>query len=160
MTCGIKIPKMPWTQISGDLNPSQHGAIIAEGDGERLYLLEIQPVREYVGDDEAVEVGYPFWTKESRFDLSDLDPERGVVQEALRTLGADFLDDITPEQRALAIAESLHSHDESEEGQAGFAKDILGNRRVRWSCTKRAQGWRYLADEDREYRALVRGASK
>ena len=44
----------------------------------------------------------------------------------------------------------------AEEGPGGWAKDVLGLRMVYWWGSKRAQGWRYLADEDREFRALQR----
>ena len=30
--------------------------------GDAIELLQIQPVREYIGDKEAAEVGFPFWT--------------------------------------------------------------------------------------------------
>src|SRR5882724_4374560 len=54
----IPMPDFDWRQISGDMNPCAHGGIIARCDGGQIDLIEIQPVREYVGDDEAKEVGF------------------------------------------------------------------------------------------------------
>lgn len=154
----IVIPEMDWTQISGDMNPSQYGAIIARGDGRYLELVEIQPVREYVGDDEAKDVGFPFWTKEAHYDLNDLDPKNKNVRSALEAVDLDdgALADMQPPQRAIAIAEALMRYGVGgEEGPAGWSKDVLFEPVKWWSGA--VAGAEYLADEDEEFRREVLG---
>lgn len=148
-----------WRQISGDMNPSSYGGLIARFDGEVVELLEIQPTREYVGDGEALEVGFPFWSKGAYYDCDDLLRRAPYVEEAMACCGQtwDSFDGLGPDEMALAIAECLFRYGhKSEESTAGWARDVLGDRRVYWWGSKRAQGWRYLADEDREFRALQR----
>lgn len=114
-----------WQQIGGDMSPGSHGAVIARMDGDCIEIREIQPVREYVGDDEALAVGYPWWSKEACYDPSDLDPSLGEVSAALRFCGLD-LDDIAPESRPVAIAEACLRYGHlSEEGSAGWASDVV-----------------------------------
>ena len=106
----IVIPTMGWEQIGGDMDPGTYGGTIATADGDHIELIKIQPVREHVGDDEAKDVGFPFWTKEAYFDLADLDPKSKDVQGALNSIGMslDTLEeDFTPERRAIVIAEAL-----------------------------------------------------
>jgi hypothetical protein len=114
-------------------------------------------VREYIGDAEAIEVGFPFWTKEGYFDLSDLHLSKEDVQSALSFVGLDkeALLELKPETRAMAIAEALLMYGRGDEGPSGWAQDVVPGR-VKWWGTKRATGWRYLADEDREFRQLLR----
>ena len=161
----IRIPNdMPWKQIGGDMNPSQHGGIIATADGDHIELLEIQPVRAYVSDDEAKEVGFPFWTKEAWFDLNDLDLKNDDVQSALQSSGFDqgeqkvwFEEDATPEQRALVIAESLLSYGSgTDEGPSGWSED-LPDHEVEWQRGNVAKLRDYLSDEDDEFRREVLG---
>jgi hypothetical protein len=122
----IKIPNLPeWEQIGGDMNIGSHGGILARTDGDALEVVQIQPVRKYVGDGEAQEVGYPFWSKEGWYDLDDL---REISQDRM-TMGYtgldDHIDDLTPEQRALALAETaVEAGYKSDEGQSGWADDI------------------------------------
>jgi hypothetical protein len=154
----ITIPEMDWTQISGDMNPSQYGAIIARGDGTYLELVEIQPVREFVGDDEARDVGFPFWSKEAHYDLDDLDPSNKDVQSALKSVGLEdeHFEDMKPQQRALAIAEALLRYGVGgEEGPAGWSKDVLHEPVKWWSGA--VAGAEYLADEDDEFRREILG---
>lgn len=146
----IQIPSMPmWEQIGGDMSPGAYGAILARSDGNALELLEIQPVREAVGDGEAAEVGFPFWSKEAYFDLDDLDPSARDVKSALDSIGMelDTLEhDFTPTQRALVIAEALLGYGHGEEGTAGWSKDVVPGE-VKWMTGKIA-GPEYLSDED------------
>jgi hypothetical protein len=143
------------------MDPGAHGGTIATADGTSIELLEIQPVRAYVGDREAAEVGFPFWTKGASFYGSDLDLTNEHVKRAREYHGLDdeTLETMTPEGRAVAIACALLSYGHGEEGEGGFAKDILGSRRVRWYHGKRPRGWRYLASEDQEFRRMVRGGT-
>lgn len=149
----IEIPNMPkWQQIGGDMSPGAYGGIIARSDGDALELIEIQPVREAIGDREAAEVGFPFWTREAHYDLADLDPSKPDVQSALRSYGLDAntLEDLKPAERALAIAEALLSHgDGVDEGPSGWSDDIVPGP-VKWMSGKIA-GPEYLADEDDEF---------
>ncbi|KKK83179.1 hypothetical protein LCGC14_2795990, partial [marine sediment metagenome] len=123
-----------------------------------LELLQIQPVRAYIGDGEAAEVGFPFWTREAYYDLDDLNPEREDVQHALQsrdielsTLEADY----TPEERALIIAEALLDYGVSDEGPAGWSEDIIHDD-VKW-MTGQIEGADYLSTEDQEFRDEVLG---
>ena len=160
----VRIPNIPmWTQIGGDMDPGAHGGTIATADGDHIELLEIQPVREHVGDKEATEVGFPFWTKEAWFDLDDLDPKNEDVRSALRTSGFDdgdqkiwFEEEATPEERAIVIAEALLSYGRGDEGPAGWSED-LPNHEVKWNSGKVATIHDYIADEDDEFRNDVLG---
>jgi hypothetical protein len=144
----VVIPTMDWEQISGDMGA--YGGIIATGDGDHLELIEIQPVREHVGDSEAADVGFPFWTKEAWFDLADLDPTNDDVKSALDSIGMELEtleEDFTPEQRAIVIAEALLGWGRGDEGPAGWSADINIPEKVKWSSGKVA-GAEHLADED------------
>lgn len=148
----IKIPTMDWQQIGGDMNPSQYGGTIATADGRSIELIKIQPVREYVGDKEAKDVGFPFWTRTAYFDLDDLSLERDEVQSALESAGPseEDLEKFTPEQRALAIAEALLDYGNGDEGPAGWSGDIGIPEAVKWWDNK-VHGSEYIADEDDEF---------
>jgi hypothetical protein len=153
----IRIGKHGWVQVGGDMSPGVYGAVIATADGRAIEIRRIEPVREYVGDGEALEVGFPFWSKEGYFDLQDLDPQRPDVISAMRSTGltSDILLELAPEQRAMAIAEALLDYGLGDEGPSGWAMDVVPGR-VLWWGSKRPVGWRYLEDEDREFRRLLR----
>lgn len=146
-----------WTQIGGDVNPGAHGGTIARANGQTIEIRKIMPVRAYVGDSEAVDVGFPFWTKDGYFDADDLRLDSDDVRSARKFTGLDdeTLLELKPESRAMAIAEALLDYGRGDEGPAGWAKDVVPDR-VTWWGSKRPQGWRYLADEDVEFRRLLR----
>ena len=152
----LRIPTHGWVQIGGDMDPGTYGGTIATANGQTIEIRKIQPVREYVGDSEALEVGFPFWTKDGYFDLADLRLDREDVQSAREYVGLtdEIMEDIKPETRAMAIAEALLDYGHGDEGPSGWAKDVCPDR-VRWNSGK-VQGWRYLADEDVEFRRLLR----
>jgi hypothetical protein len=161
----VRIPNdMPWKQIGGDMDPGAHGGTIATADGDHIELLEIQPVRAYVSDDEAKEVGFPFWTKEAWFDLNDLDLKNKDVRSALQSSGFDegdqkfwFEEKATPEQRAIVIAEALLSYGSgTDEGPSGWSKD-LPDHEVEWQRGNVTKLRDYLSDEDDEFRREVLG---
>lgn len=161
----VRIPTMPWKQIGGDMDPGTYGGTIATADGGHIELLKIQPVREYVGDKEAAEVGFPFWTREAYFDLSDLDPDDDDVKSALSYTGFTegdqkiwFEDEATPEERALVIAESLLDYGRADEGPAGWSSD-LPDYDVEWSGGTTAPLSKYLSDEDDAFKDDVLGYS-
>ena len=58
-----KSQRCRWKQIGGDMDPGWRTAARSQGRRGPLELFEIQPVRAYVGDGEAAEVGFPFWTR-------------------------------------------------------------------------------------------------
>lgn len=153
----IKIAKHGWVQVGGDQNPGTYGGTIATANGQTIEIRKIQPVREYVGEREAVEIGHPFWTRDGYFDLNDLDLNNKDVQSAREFAGLtdEILQELKPESRAMAIAEALLDYGRGDEGPAGWAKDVVPDR-VKWWGSKSAQGWRYLADEDREFRQLLK----
>jgi hypothetical protein len=153
-TLEITIPKMPmWEQVGGDMNPGAHGAILARSDGGSLEMLEIQPVRDNVGDDEARDVGFPFWTREASYDLDDLSTDRKEVQDALESIDMELdtlRDEFTPTQRAMVIAQALFGYGAgADEGQAGWSDDVVPDE-VKWMEGKVA-GPEYLADDDDEF---------
>ncbi len=152
----IRIPTFDWKQVGGDMNPGAHGGTIAEADGQAIQLLKIQPVREYVGDGEAKEVGYPFWSKEGYYDLDDLSLTNESVQDAIESAGlGEHLLDMTPEQRALAIAVAcLDWGYRAEEADAGWAEDVISGLIVEWASGDKA-GYEHIADEDDEFRREV-----
>ena len=150
----ITIPKMGWEQIGGDMDPGTYGGTIATGDGRAIELIKIQPVREYVGDKEAADVGFPFWTKEAYFDAADLSLDSSDVQSALDSVGMSeetLEKDFTPTQRAVVIAEALLDYGHGDEGPAGWSADIGIPDGVKW-WTGKVAGSEYLADEDDEFR--------
>ena len=154
----IKIATHGWMQVGGDLDPGTYGGTIATADGRAIEMIKIQPVREYIGDREAVDVGHPFWTKEAYFDIADLSLDSKDVQSARDYSGLtdEILLSLQPEGRATAIAEALLDYGRGDEGEAGWAKDIIGDRRVKWWGSKRPAGWRYLAGEDVEFRRMLK----
>jgi hypothetical protein len=156
---------MPWTQIGGDIDPGASGGTIATADGSSIELLKIQPVRNNVGDEEAADVGFPFWTKEAYFDLSDLDLKNKDVQRALQYTGFTegdqkfwFEEEATPTQRALVIAEALLDYGRGDEGPSGWSKD-LPDIEVKWNSGKVATLPEYVADEDKAFKDDVLGYS-
>ena len=150
--------KSNWTQIGGDMNPGSYGATLAKCNGSAIEILILQPTIEYVGESEALEVGFPFWTSEGYFDESDLRPERDEVISALKCCGID-LDEVELEHQPMAIAEALSSYGSCmEPGPSGFASDVI-RERVKWWASKQPRGWRFLADEDQEFRRLQREKS-
>ena len=155
----IAIPTIPmWEQVGGDMSPGAYGAILAKSDGHSIEMLEIQPVREHVGDEEAKDIGFPFWSKEAYFDLNDLDPKSDDVRSALQSIGMELStleEDYTPEQRAMVIAEALLGWGRGDEGTSGWSKDVVPDQ-VKWWGDKIA-GPEYLADEDEEFRDDVLG---
>jgi hypothetical protein len=155
----IEIPNMPrWEQIGGDMDPGAYGGTIARSRGNAIELLKIQPVREYVGDREAAEVGFSFLTREAYFDLDDLDPNNKDVRSALNSIGMSVSTleaEFTPTQRALVIAEALLDYGRADEGPAGWSEDILSEK-VKWWNGKVA-GPEYLADEDQAFRNDILG---
>lgn len=151
----MKLHNRIWTQVVGDVSPGAYGAVLARLDGDAIELLEIQPVREFVGDREALDVGFPFWSREARYEPSDLDPGSPDVQSAARSCG------IRADASPLEIAIAMFAYGElAGEGPCGWASDVFpAPQRCRWWRARRPHGWRYLADEDREFRALLREAS-
>jgi len=155
----IVIPTMDWQQIGGDMSPGTYGGTIATADGDHIELITIQPVREHVGDKEAKEVGFPFWTREAWFDVDDLDPKNADVQSALQFIGMDLDQlegDFSPEERAIVIAEALLDYGRADEGPSGWSGDIGIPAKVKWSSGEVA-GAEYLADEDEAFRDDVLG---
>jgi hypothetical protein len=169
----IRIPTMPWEQIGGDMDPGTYGGTIATGDGDHIELLKIMPVREYVGDKEAADVGFPFWTKEAYFDLADLDLKNDDVKSALDYIGMtlEALGEdpggqkaagergYTPEERALVIAEALLDYGRGDEGPSGWSEDLPGHE-VKWWNDKVVPLPDYVADEDETFKDDVLGYSE
>jgi len=166
----IPMPDFDWEQIDGDVNLPQYGGIIARCEDGQIDLVEIQPVREYVGDGEAKDVGFPFWTKEAAFDADGLDPSNNEVRKALESSDVD-LDDMEPEHRARAIAVALMRYGHAEESDGGWAGDkkpgeegranLLGSRKVRWGYAglERKTFEEEAGGDDDDFRREVLGTS-
>lgn len=152
----LRIPKHDWKQVGGDMNPGAHGGIIARADGDHIEIIEIQPVRAYVSDGEAAQIGYPFWSRGGWFDLDDLDLSNADVQSAMKSWGYSErdLEKLDPDVRATAIAEMLLSYGRGDEGLAGWSDDVVPGPVVWWG-SKKPQGAEYLADEDEDFRRDV-----
>ena len=67
----------------------------------------------------------------------------------------DDLEDLTPTQRALTIAEMLLSYGRADEGQAGWAADVVPDK-VKW-WTGKVAGPEYFEDEEDDFRRDVLG---
>jgi hypothetical protein len=155
----IEIPTMGWEQVGGDRDPGAYGGTIAMADGDHIELIKIQPVRDHVGDEEAKEVGFPFWTRTASFNINDLNPNNRYVKSALDSIGMDFETleaDFTPVQRALVIAEALLDYGRGDDGPSGWSADIGIPDEVKWQSGEVA-GAEYLADEDEAFRDDVLG---
>ncbi len=150
----IVMPSIPeWRQVGGDANPGAYGGIIARTDDNGLELLEIQPVRECVGDSEAKDVGFPFWSREAWYDASDL--AAGLEQAKREFMPEDWERLENDGTLALVIAETLMRYGTGvDEGPAGWAEDVVPGV-VQWY--RGAAGAEYLADEDDEFRREVLG---
>jgi hypothetical protein len=68
----------------GDTDGARYGGKLARFDGHAVEVIEIRPVREHVGDAEARDVGFPFWTVESYHDTADLGDPDGVDNKSAR----------------------------------------------------------------------------
>jgi hypothetical protein len=157
----IAIPTFDWKQIDGDVDPCSYGGTIARADGDQIDLIKIQPVREYVGDEEAKDVGFPFWTREATYDLDDLSLNSKEVQGALGYVGLKDdpapLEDADPETRALMIAGALMDYGTNvDEGGGGFSSDIV-KFPVKWYRGEPQTFEEYCGDEDEEFRVEVLG---
>ena len=151
----VIIPTFDWMQIGGDMDPGSYGGLIARADGDQIELVEIQPVREYVGDGEAAEVGFPFWTKEAWYDASDLSPSRKAVREALQSMDID-LSEVDDDKKAIVIAEALMRYGVgSEEADSGWAADIVQFPVKWWGSDTRQTFQEYCGDEDGNFRREV-----
>jgi len=149
-----------WRQVDGDMDPGKYGGTIARFDpsGDYIELRKLQPVREYVGDSEALEVGFPFWSREGFFWIGDLSPDNPANQGAMSFCGLspeDFAD-MTPEQRLITMAcAKLDYGDEVDEGPSGWAKDVCP-KRVHWWGGVGGPSKGGLTDESLEFRQLQR----
>lgn len=155
----VLLAPFAWKQVDGDISPETYGGTFAMCDGRAIELLKIQPVREYVGDREAEEVGFPFWTREAYFDEHDLSPERDDVRSALKCCGidSDAMAEMTPEQRAVAIACCLLDYGCVDEGPAGWSKDIYPETVVQPWHGEPCKLQELLSSEDDEFRRDVLG---
>jgi hypothetical protein len=149
------------------MDPGAHGGTLAHVEhtsaGYVVELRKLQPTREYAGDGEAAEVGFPFWTREGYYTEDDLSLDDQHVQGAMQFCDLDA-NDLPTDQvwRLVALAcACLDCGHLAEEGPAGWAKHVVPWP-VYWSARpgKRPMGWRFLADEDRDFRAMLREARR
>ena len=131
-----------WYQIDGDLDAAKYGATIARFDGSGVELREIQSVREHVGDREAAEVGYPFWSNEAYFDEDELSGSSR----------AEKLERLEEKIEDLAVEGKIPW----EPGPSGWAADVLPvpgaqASRIHW-WTPQGHGFR---EEEAEFRREI-----
>jgi hypothetical protein len=143
-----------WTQVGGDMNPEDHGAILARMDGDAIEIREIQPVISCVGESEGLEVGYPHWSKEAWYDPEDIKEVR--ADEGIRSCcDLDRFED--SELTDLIVAGAALSYGwRTHEGPSGFSSDVLPvkSSRIKW-WARQGHSWRQA---DAEYRRMRREA--
>lgn len=153
MTANLrKFRRDVWYQIDGDMDPGKHGGTIGRDDGYSIEVRQIQPVIEYVGEREALDVGFPFWTREGSYDRADL---AAFLADgfACRSFGIDPADfDLDRRADRLAVAAMAVQHGYCvDEGPCGWSRDVCPRSVVWWH----GRGGRIvggLAEEDTEYR--------
>jgi hypothetical protein len=165
----IKFKKDQWYQIGGDQDPGKYGGIIARYDGRGVDILEICPMIDAVGEEEALEFGSPFAGRDAHYDEDDLLSTTGHFAESLAEAkqSQGLEDDALPEDkiaRLFALSEAMlrhwGAHFGNSEERAGYAKDVLGNLKVHWWGSRGKKGYTYLSDEDREFKRLLRERDK
>lgn len=114
-----------WRQVSGDVNPCKHGGVFAKLDGEAIQLFGLEPVRNLVGDKDAVEVGHTFWSSEGWYDKSDLGYGESAAS-VMSSVGEE------PDEAAWCKLEPLHRAvmlfecgEGKEPGKGGFTDTVL-----------------------------------
>lgn len=148
-----------WKQIGGDQNPGRYGALIARisRGGDDIEIVEIQPVLEHVGDAEARQVGFPFWSNEASYSKEDLRPGSKEMQDAMRSYDVteEDLPEGTGDNYWFALAEIAMRYGIGvDPGPSGFAEDVVPGK-VKWWSGKVA-GPNYLLDEDKAFRRLLK----
>jgi hypothetical protein len=115
--------------LCADVSPLTYGGTFYRGDLATGYdVFEVQPVAEYVGETEAAEVGYPFWSRESYHDREDI-AQALADGAALRSMGMDRLIGANVEDLdlsdVLAVVYAMHSYGlASDDGPSGWSADL------------------------------------
>jgi hypothetical protein len=137
----------------GDCNRAAYGGKLARFDGHGVEVIEIQSVREYVGDAEAREIGVPFWTVESYHDTADLgDPDSADNKSARGYCGIEK-DDLPESRIGRMIVLAFARHDygiQKEESGGGWPGEFSWPR-------QRHVTMRDLRSEARDFRAMLKG---
>lgn len=115
--------------LCADVDPLTYGGTFYRGSLSDGYdVFEIQPVVAFVGEDEAADVGYPFWSRESYHDRADI--TRALADgAALRSMGLDALVGadlaaLDPSD-VLAVVHAMHCYGlASDEGPSGWSEDL------------------------------------
>lgn len=132
-------PPNQWVQVSGDMTPEDHGGTIARlSEFGNVDVREIQPVRSYVGEGEALDVGYPFWSRATEIEVRYLTLANPVTRDLVRRAG--WIDEgVFHGADLLNRASILYDIEEetpwpSEEGPAGWSPTVLPTRPelIRW----------------------------
>lgn len=127
----MKLRNDAWQQVWGDVNPCKYGGIFAQLDGDAIQLFSLEPVRDLVGDGDAVEVGFTFWKSEGYYDPSDLKFNEDAAG-VLRSIGAD--DETwyakSRVERAVLLFEQRIGREPALERNGGFTEDIFGDELV------------------------------
>ena len=149
-----------WYQIGGDMNPMDYSGTFARIDGDRIDVLHIDSTIDSVGEGEALDVGYPYWTKEACSDDADL---RAFLADKYVRSSMDLPEEWTadmPFTRALRFgiaSEAMSCGWHTDEGRAGFGVDVAPRRATYWYGRKGMKAWRAA---DSEFRRLLRERDK
>jgi len=131
------------------MDPGRYGCVLARtvDNGLTVDLLEVQPVQDYVGLREALEVGFPFWSREATYWTSDLmtDPR---FESAYKS------SEVRPESCVVERACAALSYGvDVEESTFGWARDVFPAKAYYWCRpNKRPVSGAYFAGEDAEFR--------
>jgi hypothetical protein len=151
-----------WYQIGGDMNPMDYSGTFARTDGNAIEVLHIDSTIDSVGEREALDVGYPYWTKEACYDDADL---RAFLGDDSARRSMNLPEEWTPDMpltRALrfAIADAAMIYGfRTDGGGGGYGVDVAPRRATYWYGRGR-EGMKAWRASDSEFRRLLRERDK
>ena len=120
----MELRENAWIQVDGDVNSVDHGGVCAQPDGEDLELFSIENVEENVGNNDARDVGYPFWKSTGTYSPDDLEWS-DAAKGALGAAGQEDLDWMSLPAIERACRLSQYGFNKAAGAGGGFAFDIL-----------------------------------
>ena len=130
----VEIPETdwhaPWGSTTGDV-PGDQDLFLVRSSEDNVEVLRIQAVRHWIGDEEAAERGFPYWTQDYWYEVSDLelhDELQDMIERAdVSPTDANEYAGWGPLERALLLAEiySMAGGVRPDEGESGFSDDVL-----------------------------------
>lgn len=158
----VELADTPWRQIDGDISPEVYGGWVGAVRDEQVYLTQITPVRDAVGDAEAADVGLPFWADDYTFLADDLALSNPRVLQAIERDGHLAHSEFAawePLGRALFMANAGGPQDNT---RPGWADEVLPApaAKIAWHYAKGkldAFAGDYWEQEEQEFRREVLG---